>query len=80
METSSTTLEVTAAGPPPGPVMSEVAGVDPRQSMVVFEVVSVIWQLGTGEAATDDRSLCSIVDGLVYPAPRGMTSSTYQQV
>jgi hypothetical protein len=42
METSTTTPKVTAVGPPPGPIMPGVAGVDPQQSMMVFEVVTTI--------------------------------------
>jgi hypothetical protein len=42
METSSTTLEVTTVAPPPGPVMPRVAGVEPWQSTMVFEVATTI--------------------------------------
>jgi hypothetical protein len=68
VETSSTTLEVTVVGPPPGPIMPGVAGVDPRQSVVVFEVVTIVRLPGTDEAATGDRPLCSKVDGVISPA------------
>jgi hypothetical protein len=71
VETTSMMLEVTTVGPPPGPVMLGVASLGPWQSTVVFKVVTAIRQPGMGEAATGDRSLCSIVDGVISPAHGG---------
>jgi hypothetical protein len=48
--------------------------------MVVFGVVTAIRQPGTGEAATGDRPLCSIVDGVTSLALGVIASSTYQWV
>jgi hypothetical protein len=71
VETSRTMLEVTTIGPPLGPVMLGVAGGDPRQGTVVFEVGIVVRQPSTGEAATGDRPLSSIVDGVISSARGG---------
>jgi hypothetical protein len=71
VEASSTLLEVTVVGSPPGSVMPEVAGGDPWQSMVVYEVVTAIRQPSASKAATSYRSLCSIVDGFISHACGG---------
>jgi hypothetical protein len=71
VEASSTFLEVTDVGPPPGSVMLEVAGGVLRQSTVVFKVVTVIRHPGTGEAATGYRPLCSIVNAVISSACGG---------
>jgi hypothetical protein len=42
VESSSMMLEDTIVGPAPGPVMPEVIGIDPRWSVVVFEVRTII--------------------------------------
>jgi hypothetical protein len=65
---SSTLLDVTTGGSPPGSTMPGVAGGDSWQNMVVLEVAIAILQPSASNAAAGYRLLCLIVGGVTSPA------------
>jgi hypothetical protein len=68
VEASSILIEVTNIGSPPGSIMPKVVGGNLRQSMVVFEVATIIRQPSASKAVAGYRPLCSIVGGVISPA------------
>jgi hypothetical protein len=74
VKSSSTLLEVTTVGSPPGSVMPGVASGDLRQSVVVSEVATAILQPSKSKAAMLHSRWSHL------PRSWGVTSSTCQWV